>query len=137
MIAIAIYIFGKRREIAAFTAQQVMTVAQEGIETMAPTIGNAAGEIAKGIKSGLNDVPTKNTNGDNNSQFEHKSESLFDDDAESSFGNSSITHSSNGMFSHNFTNGNSTISHHSIFDGVGVGRPDSEDIVFYENNIIY
>lgn len=52
----ALYLFSKRREITAFTAQQVMPVAQEGIDKMAPTIGNAAGELAKGIKKGLNDV---------------------------------------------------------------------------------
>lgn len=55
MVSLFIYIFGKRREITAFTTQQVMPVAQEGIEKMAPTIGNAAGEIAKGIKNGLDD----------------------------------------------------------------------------------
>ena len=55
MISVPIFMFGKRREIMAFTAQQVMPVAKEGIDEMAPTIGNAAGEIAKGIKNGLND----------------------------------------------------------------------------------
>ena len=55
MIAGSIYMFSKRREIAAFTAQQVMSVAKEGIDEMAPTIGNAVGEIAKGIKEGLKD----------------------------------------------------------------------------------
>ncbi len=55
MIAGSIYMFSKRREITAFTAQQVMPVAKEGIDEMAPTIGNAVGEIAKGIKKGLND----------------------------------------------------------------------------------
>lgn len=55
MIAGSIYMFSKRREIAAFTAQQVMPVAKEGIDEMAPTIGNAVGEIAKGIKNGLKD----------------------------------------------------------------------------------
>lgn len=40
----------KRREILAYTAQQVMPVAQEGIEKMAPSIGKVAGEIAKNIK---------------------------------------------------------------------------------------
>ena len=43
-----------KREIAAFKAQQNMPVAQEGIEKMAPTIGNAAGEIAKGVSSSIN-----------------------------------------------------------------------------------
>ena len=59
MISGSIYIFAKRREITAFTAQQVMPIAQEGIEKMSPTIGNAAGSIAqgitKGIKNGLKD----------------------------------------------------------------------------------
>jgi hypothetical protein len=55
MIAGSIYIFGKRREIAAFTTQQVMPIAKEGINEMAPTIGNVAGEIAKGIKEGMKD----------------------------------------------------------------------------------
>lgn len=48
-------ILAHRREITAFTTQQVMPVAKEGIDEMAPTIGNAAGEIAKGIKKGLSD----------------------------------------------------------------------------------
>lgn len=58
----------KRREIMAFSAQQVMPVAKEGVEEMAPAIGKAgkaiaeemapvygdiAKEIAKGIKDGL------------------------------------------------------------------------------------
>lgn len=55
-----------RREITAYTTQQVMPVAKEGIEEMAPTIGKAsekmapaagivAEEVAKGIKKGLKD----------------------------------------------------------------------------------
>lgn len=55
MIAGSIYMFAKRREIAAFTTQQVMPVAQEGIEKISPTIGNAAGTIAKSIKDSLKD----------------------------------------------------------------------------------
>ena len=42
-----------RREIAAFTTQQVMPVAEEGIEKITPTVSNAAGEIAKGISKGI------------------------------------------------------------------------------------
>ena len=68
MIASSIYMTTKRREILAFHAQQVMPVAQEGIEKMAPTIGKTgasiakemapaygeiAKEISKGIKEGL------------------------------------------------------------------------------------
>lgn len=51
----SIYMTAKRREIAAFGAQQMMPIAQEGIDTMAPTVGNATKEIAKGIKEGLKD----------------------------------------------------------------------------------
>ena len=68
MIAGSIYMTTKQREILAFHTQQVMPVAQEGIEKMAPTIGKAgasitkemapaygevAKEISKGIKEGL------------------------------------------------------------------------------------
>ena len=42
-----------KREIMAFTTQQVMPVAKEGIEKMAPTAGVVAKEITKGIKEGL------------------------------------------------------------------------------------
>ncbi len=81
MIAGTLYLNTKSREIMAYQAQQVMPVAQEGIEKMAPTIGKAgatamkemapavgevakemapaageiAKEIAKGVKSGLKD----------------------------------------------------------------------------------
>lgn len=55
MISLSILFYAKRRHILAFSAQQVMPIAKEGINEMAPTIGNAAGEIAKGIKKGLND----------------------------------------------------------------------------------
>lgn len=51
--SISIYLFAKRREILAFTTQQVIPVAKEGIDEIAPTIGNATKEIAKGISSGL------------------------------------------------------------------------------------
>lgn len=53
--SLSIYITTKKREIAAFGAQQMMPIAQEGIDVMAPTVGNAAKEIAKGIKEGLKD----------------------------------------------------------------------------------
>lgn len=46
---------GKGREISAFFAQQQIPVAKEGIEKMAPSVGVAAKEIAKGIKEGLKD----------------------------------------------------------------------------------
>lgn len=53
-----IMLIAHKREITAYTIQQTMPVAKEGIEKMAPTIGDAAGTIAqgitKGIKEGLN-----------------------------------------------------------------------------------
>lgn len=42
-----------RREITAYTTQQVMPVAQEGIEKMTPTVANAAGSIAKSVSKGI------------------------------------------------------------------------------------
>lgn len=55
MISGFIFLFSKQRSILAFSTQQAMPIAQEGIDKMAPTIGNAAKEIAKGIKEGLKD----------------------------------------------------------------------------------
>lgn len=55
MISVFVFIFARQRHIVAFQAQQVMPVAKESIDEIAPTIGNAAGEIAKGIKKGLED----------------------------------------------------------------------------------
>ena len=70
MISLSIFFVAKRRQILAFSAQQVMPVAQEGIEKIAPTVGKAgasiakemapaygdiAKEISKGIKEGLKD----------------------------------------------------------------------------------
>lgn len=74
-IAGGIYLIAKRREIVAFTVQQAMPLAQEGIEKMAPTIGkagasiakemapvygNIAKEISKGIKDGINEADNNN-----------------------------------------------------------------------------
>jgi len=42
-----------RREITAYTTQQVMPVAKEGIEQITPTVANAAGSIAKDITKGI------------------------------------------------------------------------------------
>lgn len=55
LISGKLFMIYKRREILAFTAQQVIPVAQEGIDEMAPTIGNVAKEVAKGISSGIKD----------------------------------------------------------------------------------
>lgn len=55
MISGSIYATAKGREINAFYVQQQIPIAKEGIEEMAPTVGNAVGEIARGIKKGLKD----------------------------------------------------------------------------------
>lgn len=55
MISFSIFMIAKRRHILSFTAQQAIPVVKEGIDEMAPTVGNAAGEIAKRIKKGLSD----------------------------------------------------------------------------------
>ena len=47
-----------RREMAAFNAQQVMPIAKEGMDKMAPSIGNTSKEIAKGIREGLAEEQT-------------------------------------------------------------------------------
>lgn len=56
MISGFIYTFAKRREIMAFTAQQVMPVAQEGIEKMAPTVGKAGKEVMKDIAPAIGEI---------------------------------------------------------------------------------
>lgn len=57
LISGIIFIIAKKRDIAAFSMQQTMPLAQEGIEKMSPTVGKAAGtigkEIAKGISEGI------------------------------------------------------------------------------------
>lgn len=62
MISGSIYMITKRREIMAFSTQQVMPIAQEGIEKMTPTMAKVAedmapvyGEIAKEITKGINE----------------------------------------------------------------------------------
>lgn len=52
-IFVFVLAFAKGRHILAFTTQQTMPVAKESIDEMAPTIGNAAGEIAKGVTKGI------------------------------------------------------------------------------------
>lgn len=79
MVSGEIYRTAKRREIMAFRMQQMAPVAKEGIEKAAPVVGKAAGEmakaaapamskaaggmakeVAKGIKEGLAEEPSKN-----------------------------------------------------------------------------
>lgn len=68
MISGSVFMFSKRREMLAFQMQQVMPVATEGLEKVAPTVakvgkdvmkemapayGEMAKEISKGIKEGI------------------------------------------------------------------------------------
>ena len=59
-----IMLISHRREIMAYSTQQVMPVAQEGIEKMTPTVADAVGSIAKsvaqGISEGKNEAQNKN-----------------------------------------------------------------------------
>lgn len=48
-----------KREIVAFSAEQIIPVAKERIEKMAPSVGVVAKEISKGIKKGLKDEDNK------------------------------------------------------------------------------
>ena len=74
MISFSIFMITKRREMAAFGMQQIMPLAKEGIEQMAPTVGKAgktivkemapmygeiAKEISKGIKEGMKEENEK------------------------------------------------------------------------------
>lgn len=54
-IAFVLFMIAKGRKVAAFTAQQMMPVAKEGMNEMAPSIGNVAKEITKGVKEGMKD----------------------------------------------------------------------------------
>lgn len=56
LIAGSIYMITKRREIMAFTVQQTMPLAQEGIEKMAPTIGKAGKTIVKDVVTGIKEA---------------------------------------------------------------------------------
>lgn len=71
MISGGIFMFAKRREMMAFSLQQVMPIAQEGLEKVAPTVakvgkeitkemapayGEVAKEISKGIAEGLQET---------------------------------------------------------------------------------
>ena len=53
------FVAANNRKITAYMTQQQMPIAKEGIEEMAPTVGKAAGEIAKGIKEGLKEEDEK------------------------------------------------------------------------------
>ena len=71
MVSGSVFMFTKRREMLAFSMQQIMPVATEGLEKVAPTVskvgkemmeemapayGKMAKEISKGIKKGMKEV---------------------------------------------------------------------------------
>ena len=51
-IAGSLYFIAYRRNITAFTVQQTMPIAQEGLQEIAPTLGKVSEEISKGIRKG-------------------------------------------------------------------------------------
>lgn len=55
IISGSIYSSTKGRDLAAYYAQQQMPIVKEGMDEMAPVIGNTVKEITKGIKEGLKD----------------------------------------------------------------------------------
>lgn len=56
MISGSIYMITKRREIMAFSTQQVMPIAQEGIEKMTPTMAKVAEDMSPTIKKVAKDM---------------------------------------------------------------------------------
>ena len=59
MISFMVFMIAKRRKVLAFTTQQTIPVVQEAMDTMAPTVGNFAKEVSKGIKEGFSDEEEK------------------------------------------------------------------------------
>ena len=55
MLPAALFGTAYKREMDAFTIQQKMPIKQETIRRIAPSVGEAAGTVAKGIKKGLKD----------------------------------------------------------------------------------
>lgn len=55
MISGFIFMVAKGRHILAFTMEQAMPVAKEGVSEMAPTMGKAATEFVKGVRKGMKD----------------------------------------------------------------------------------
>ncbi len=52
MISLSIFLTAKRRMLLAFQVQQSMPIVKEGIDEIAPSLGNVAKEVSKGIKEG-------------------------------------------------------------------------------------
>ena len=58
-VGLVLFFNGNQRKIQAYMMQQQMPLVQEGAEKMAPTAGNVAKEITKGIKEGLKEDEEK------------------------------------------------------------------------------
>lgn len=56
IIPMATFMTAFARDINAFNAQSTIPVAKEAVNEMAPTAGNVAKEITKGVKEGLNET---------------------------------------------------------------------------------
>ena len=72
-------IVAHRREIAAYTTQQVMPVAKEGIEKVTPTVANSAKSIAKSISEGIQESKNEENTPE---ELEEKKEETKKDDIE-------------------------------------------------------
>ena len=55
MIPMIVFPIAFARDINAFNAQSTIPVAKEAVNEMAPTAGNVAKEVSKGIKEGLDE----------------------------------------------------------------------------------
>lgn len=56
MIAFVIFMTAKGRERAAFGAQQILPIAQEGMEAMVPTVGKVAKEMIPVVKESMEEL---------------------------------------------------------------------------------
>lgn len=63
MFSGVLYMNTKNREMAAYRAQQMMPIAQEGMEKMAPTIGKVGKEIAEDMAPVYADIAKEISNG--------------------------------------------------------------------------
>lgn len=56
MFSIGMYVSAHRREIMAYSASTVLPVVKEGVEYIAPTVGNVVEEIASGVSDGIRET---------------------------------------------------------------------------------
>lgn len=53
VVSLTFYIISKKREIKAFTTQQMMPIKQESIKKITPTVANSAETISNSISNGI------------------------------------------------------------------------------------